>query len=70
MQHNAVAESFFATLRTELIDREYYAARHEVELPIGYYIDNFYKVERRHFTLITPTSWNSNCGSRINHRVA
>lgn len=45
---NAVAESFFATLRAELVDHARYAARYEAKLSIGDYIDNFYNVERRH----------------------
>jgi transposase InsO family protein len=45
---NAVAESFFATLRAELVDHEHYVARYEAKLSIGDYIDNFYNVERRH----------------------
>lgn len=48
---NAVAESFFATLRAELVDHEHYAARYEAKLSIGDYIDNFYNVERRHSSL-------------------
>jgi putative transposase len=48
---NAVAESFFATLRAELVDHEHYAARYEAKLSIGDYIDNFYNVERRHSRL-------------------
>jgi putative transposase len=45
---NAVAESFFATLRAELIDHERYPTREAAMRSIGDYIDNFYNVERRH----------------------
>ena len=45
---NAVAESFFATLRAELVDHETYATGHAATRSIGDYIDNFYNVERRH----------------------
>jgi len=45
---NAVAESFFATLRAELIDHDRYATRDAALRAIGDYIDNFYNVERRH----------------------
>lgn len=45
---NAVAESFFATLRAELVDHERYATREAAMRSIGDYIDNFYNVERRH----------------------
>ena len=45
---NAVAESFFATLRAELVDHERYLTRAAATKSIGDYIDNFYNVERRH----------------------
>jgi len=45
---NAVAESFFATLRAELVDHEHYPTREAATKSIGDYIDNFYNVERRH----------------------
>ena len=45
---NAVAESFFATLRAELVDDERYPTRRSAIDSIGDFIDNFYNIERRH----------------------
>jgi putative transposase len=45
---NAVAESFFATLRAELVEHERYAARRAAEQSIGEFIERFYNVERLH----------------------
>ncbi len=45
---NAVVESFFATLRAELLDHEQYATRAAAIASIGDYIDGFYNVRRRH----------------------
>ena len=45
---NAVAESFFATLRAELVDHETYATGHAAERAIGRYIEGFYNAERLH----------------------
>jgi putative transposase len=45
---NSVAESFFATLRAELVDHERYLTHQAAVRSIGDYIDNFYNVERRH----------------------
>jgi transposase InsO family protein len=48
---NAVAESFFATLKAELVDHESYVSRSKATDSIGDYIDNFYNPVRRHSTL-------------------
>jgi transposase InsO family protein len=45
---NAVAESFFGTLRAELVDHERYVTLAAAHMSIGDYIDGFYNVERRH----------------------
>lgn len=45
---NAVAESFFSSLRAELVDHERYLTRAVADASIGDYIDGFYNVERRH----------------------
>jgi transposase InsO family protein len=48
---NAVAESFFATLRAELTDGERYRTRHDALVSIQTYIDDFYNLVRRHSTV-------------------
>ena len=45
---NAVAESFFASLKAELVDHEPYATHAAALASIGDYIDNFYNPLRRH----------------------
>ena len=45
---NAVAESFFASLKAELVDHERYASHAAAVASIGDYIDNFYNPLRRH----------------------
>jgi transposase InsO family protein len=45
---NAVAESFFATLKKELIHRQSWPTRHELSRAVLEYIEEFYNHERRH----------------------
>ncbi len=45
---NAVAESFFATIKGEMIDHEEYETRAEAIVAIDDYIENFYNTRRRH----------------------
>jgi transposase InsO family protein len=48
---NAVAESFFATLKKELVNRRSWPTRRELEAAVFEYIEVFYNRERRHSTL-------------------
>jgi transposase InsO family protein len=48
---NAVAESFFATIKGELIDHETYATRSQARRSIEDYIENFYNPVRRHSSI-------------------
>ena len=45
---NAVAESFFASLKAEWVDHEDYATRNTGHASLGEYIDRFYNPTRRH----------------------
>jgi putative transposase len=67
---NAVAESFFATLRAELVDHERYATREAAMTSIGDYIDNFYNVQRRHSYLGYLNPIEFELRSRIHQHVA
>jgi putative transposase len=48
---NAVAESFFATLKKELIHRRSWSSRRELSTAVFEYIEAFYNRDRRHSTL-------------------
>ena len=45
---NAMAESFFATLQLELLDRRRWDTRRELALAVFEYIEGFYNPRRRH----------------------
>lgn len=48
---NAMAESFFATLECELLDRQSFPHRTEARLAVFDYIEGFYNTRRRHSAL-------------------
>jgi len=56
---NAVAESFFGTLKKELVHHEIYETRMAAEKSIFEYIEVFYNRQRRHSTLsyLTPVEF-------------
>jgi transposase InsO family protein len=53
---NAVAESFFKTMKTELIYHPKFATRQEARLAVFAYIEGWYNRRRRHSALgyLTP----------------
>jgi putative transposase len=56
---NAVAESFFATLQTELLDRYSWPTRQSLRSAVFEFIHVFYNRQRRHSTLgyLSPTDF-------------
>ena len=48
---NAVAESFFATIKGDELDHEWYASHAAANAAIEDYITNFYNPLRRHSTI-------------------
>ena len=48
---NAVAETFFATLKKELVYRHSWPTRRELDRRVFEYIEAFYNRQRRHTTL-------------------
>src|SRR3954451_10340702 len=56
---NAMVETFFKTLKSELVWRTVFYTRHEANQAIGRYIDRFYNPVRRHSALdfISPAQF-------------
>jgi transposase InsO family protein len=56
---NAAMESFFATLKNELVDRRHYRNQAEARQDIFAYIEGFYNRRRRHSTLgfVSPVAF-------------
>jgi transposase InsO family protein len=59
---NAAAESFFATLKTELLHRAVWPTRQHAKTAIFHYIEGFYNRFRRHSTLayLSPADFEAN----------
>ncbi|QKQ25622.1 IS3 family transposase [Candidatus Reidiella endopervernicosa] len=62
---NAVAESFFGTLKTELVDYEDYKTKQEAKQSLFEYIEVFYNRRRRHSYLgyVSPAEYEAKCAS-------
>lgn len=62
---NAVAESFFGTLKTELVDHEDYRSKEEAKKSLFEYIEVFYNRRRRHSYLgyISPVEYEARYAS-------
>ncbi|MCG7866450.1 MAG: integrase core domain-containing protein [Candidatus Thiodiazotropha taylori] len=62
---NAVAESFFGTPKTELVDHEDYRTKEEARRSIFEYIEVFYNRRRRHSYLgyISPAEYEARFAS-------
>ena len=67
---NAPMESFFATLKSELVHRRRYSTRAEAKADIFEYIETFYNRRRRHSALgyLSPLEYESHADSSL-HRV-
>jgi putative transposase len=64
---NAVAESFFATLKKECLNRTHFATRTEAYDAIVAYIDGFYNPTRRHSALgyLSPIDYEETCRHQL-----
>ncbi len=60
---NALAESFFATLETELLDRHSFPTRAEVRTAVFEFIEGWYNPHRRHSALeyLSPVEYEKRC---------
>ena len=63
---NAVAESFFATLECELLDRRSWPTRRELATAVFDFIEAFYNLRRRHSTLgyLSPADYEASTSPR------
>jgi len=63
---NALAESFFATLECELLDRQRFKTRTDARLALFDYLEVFYNRERRHSALdyLSPAAFEAQAEQR------
>jgi putative transposase len=64
---NAVAESFFSTLKTELVHQRHFATHAEARMAIFEYIEVFYNRQRRHSTIgyLSPAEFEARASRAI-----
>jgi putative transposase len=69
---NAVVESFFHTLKTELVYRERYMTREEARCSLFAYMEGFYNRSRKHSTLgyKSPVEYENLSGQDMNFNQA
>lgn len=69
---NALMESFFATLETELIDRYSFRTRDQARLELFHYLEGFYNPRRRHSALsyLSPERYEERMMSKRDERRA
>jgi transposase InsO family protein len=68
---NAAMESFFATLKNELVGRRHYRSRAEARRDLFAYSEGFYNRRRRHSTLgyVSPIAFEDSYALRFNQAV-
>ena len=69
---NAVAESFYATLQTELLDRYSWPTRSKLRSAIFEYIEAFYNRKRRHSSLeyLSPAEFEARLFNKVKLKVS
>jgi len=69
---NAMAESFFATLECELIDRSVFENRNQARMAIFEYIEGFYNTWRRHSSIgnVCPVAFETRYHARAQAEAA
>ncbi|MGY2004630.1 IS3 family transposase [Blastococcus sp. SYSU DS1024] len=69
---NAMAESFFATLKAELVYRRAWPTRHELEMEVFSYIEGFYNTRRRHSRLdnVSPADFENKIRQQMTRNEA
>jgi transposase InsO family protein len=67
-----MAESFFATLKAELVYRRAWPTRHELEMEVFSYIEGFYNTRRRHSRLdnLSPAAYEQLLTQRVTQNEA